>query len=375
MIPGICKTRLRYHSSGHQVSVSLNPCTVVWLTPSACLLFDQQSQEEIRATPELCLLIVVAVFTSFLIEVVLILLCCSQHSLTLDHPSCFPVTKQTSRYYSIGLRLLRTNYLATALQHIRHESFSSSGMAAVVVLVCERPPMCMPVSRTNLLLSLFTANKGDNYVMSTFRRLEVGVAICLWVSAEIKAVRSCPSVAAVKPCVVLWWWLQVNGIPEERKVAEALNLWPETPLSTFYSISIFFSNICANLHASEVSLQRFIVHMHLHLKDSVKEQQSLAHYKKHLRIFWNVCVDVQVMFVFLLVQEGKGVLHGNASVVMLLCVLCHMIIIKTLCQYFHRLSDVWMTWKMSVCPQKRSQTSTFYERIINNVQQNKSIYK
>lgn len=86
MIPGICKTRLRYHSSGHQVSVSLNPCTVVWLTPPACLLFDQQSQEEIRATPELCLLIVVAVFTSFVIEVVLILLCCSQHSLTLDPP-------------------------------------------------------------------------------------------------------------------------------------------------------------------------------------------------------------------------------------------------------------------------------------------------
>ena len=216
-------------------------------------------------------------------------------------------------------------------------------MAAVVVLVCERPPMCMPVSRTNLLLSLFTANKGDNYVMSTFRRLEVGGAICLWVSAEIKAVRSCRSVAAVKPCVVLWWWLQVNGIPEERKVAEALNLWPETPLSTFYSISIFFSNICANLHASEVSLQRFIVHMHLHLKDSVKEQQSLAdHKKKHLRIFWNVCVDVQIMFVFLLAQEGKGVLHGNASVVMLLCVLCHMIIIKTFCEYFH-----WTQWRLN----------------------------
>lgn len=29
------------------------------------------------------------------------------------------------------------------------------------------------------------------------------------------------------------------------------------------------------------------------------------------------------MFVFLLVQEGKGVLHGNASVVMLLCVVSH----------------------------------------------------
>lgn len=46
--------------------------------------------------------------------------------------------------------------------------------AAVALLVCEPPLVCM--SRTNPLLSLFTANKGENYVMSTFRRLEVGVA-------------------------------------------------------------------------------------------------------------------------------------------------------------------------------------------------------
>lgn len=46
-------------------------------------------------------------------------------------------------------------------------------------LVCERPPVCMVLSFTNLLLSLFTANKGDNYVMSTFRRLEVGSAVCM----------------------------------------------------------------------------------------------------------------------------------------------------------------------------------------------------
>ena len=223
------------------------------------------------------------------------------------------------------------------------------GWLQFVVLLCERPPTCMPFSCTNLLLSLFTANKGDNYVMSTFRRLEVGVAICLCVSAEIKshfnlkAVRLCRNVSAVKHCVVVWCWLQVNGIPEERKVAEALNLWPETPLSTFYSISIFlfFSNICANLHASEVSLQRFIVHMHLHLQDSAEEQQSLADYKTHENILKYLCrcsnyVCISTCFAQWTSKREREFYNGNASVVMLLCVLCHMRIIKTYCQYFHR---------------------------------------
>lgn len=68
---------------------------------------------------------------------------------------------------------------------------STVSVTAFVVSVCKRPPVCMvfncmtvPALTRCSLCSLLT--KGDNYVMSTFRRLEVGAAAHLCVNEEIK---------------------------------------------------------------------------------------------------------------------------------------------------------------------------------------------
>lgn len=88
-----------------------------------------------------------------------------------------PVTIQACRLYSIDIIIERKLFCHGSTRNQEREWSSGVSTAAVLLLVCERPPVYMVFSCTNLLLSLFTANKGDNYVMSTFRRLEVGAAM------------------------------------------------------------------------------------------------------------------------------------------------------------------------------------------------------
>ncbi len=178
IISGICKTRLRYHSNGHQVSVSFNLSVVV--SQSALIhlhvwyvmwLFGLINNYQIKMLAQ-------ALFTGVDVRaltgycggccdiflhwikwlyrnrkagVIVILLRCSQPQSVLKlTPSCKTVKIQASRLYSIGHRLLRANHFAMAPQEIRHESSTSCLVAsqhpAILVLVCELPPVCMVFS-------------------------------------------------------------------------------------------------------------------------------------------------------------------------------------------------------------------------------------
>lgn len=168
-------------------------------------------------------------------------------------------------------------------------------------------------------------------------------------------------------------------------MAEALNLWPEKQrvwsrlcfhlfFLTFVPTCMSLRRLNRNLHPYALTLWRV----------SVTENKELSWLYKFIRIFWNMCVNVtnmSNMYFYLLctmvLLKGKGILHGNALVVMSLYVMFHMITInsfKIICFWVlpnnkHDTNDVLCLSK------KKKPNSTFYEGIINNVQQNKGIYK